>query len=63
MSHKECLNSIIKLKTICKRLGVPIADEKTEGLVTSMEYLGLTIDTESMSVKILEKKLKNYLKS
>jgi hypothetical protein len=46
MSHNECLNSIIKLKTICKRLGVPIADEKTEGLVTSMEYLGLTIDTE-----------------
>jgi acetoacetate decarboxylase len=62
MSHNECLNSIIKLKTICKRLGVPIADEKTEGLVTSMEYLGLTIDTESMSVKIPEEKMKEILK-
>ena len=38
-----CLNS-----KLCKRLGVPIADEKTEVPVTSIEYLGLTIDTESM---------------
>ena len=37
--------------------------KKTEVPVTSIEYLGLTIDTEPMSVKILEKKLKNYLKS
>ena len=62
MSHNECLNSIIKLKTICKRLGVIITDEKAEGLVTSMEYLGLTIDTESMSVNIPEEKMKEILK-
>ena len=63
MSDIECSNSMFEFKTICKRLGVPIAVEKTEVPVTSIEYLGLTIDTESMSVKILEKKLKNYLKS
>jgi hypothetical protein len=34
-----------------------MTDEKTEGPVTSMEYFGLTIDTESGSVKIPEKKL------
>ena len=55
MSDIECSNSIFKFKTICKRLGVPIADEKTEVPVTSIEYLELTIDTESMSVKIPEK--------
>ena len=36
--------------------------KKTEGLVTSMDYLGLTIDTESMSVKIPEEKMKEILK-
>jgi hypothetical protein len=49
MSDIECSNSMFKFKTIGKRLGVPIADEKTEVPVTSIEYLGLTIDTESMS--------------
>jgi hypothetical protein len=53
---------MFKFKTICKRLGVPIADEKTEVPVTSIEYLGLTIDTESMSAKILGKKIKELLK-
>ena len=39
MSDIECSNSMFKFKTICKRLGVPIADEETEGPVTSMNYL------------------------
>jgi hypothetical protein len=39
MSDIECSNKMFKFKTICKRLGVPIADEKTEGPVTSMNYL------------------------
>jgi hypothetical protein len=38
----ECSNSMFKFKTNCKRLGVPIADEKTEVPVTSIAYLGLT---------------------
>ena len=38
MSHSVCSNSMFKFKNICKRLGVPIADEKREGPVTSMEY-------------------------
>ena len=62
MSHSVCSNSMFKFKNICKRLGVPIADEKREGPVTSMEYLGLTIDTESMSVKIPEDQIKECLK-
>ena len=62
MSDIECSNSMFKFKTNCKRLGVPIADEKTEVPVTSIEFLGLTIDTESMSAKILGKKIKELLK-
>jgi hypothetical protein len=47
MSYFECSNIMFKFKPICYRLGVPIADEKTEGPVTSMEYFGLTIDNIS----------------
>ena len=48
MSDIECSNNMSKFKAICKRLGVPIADEKTECPVTSMNYFGLTINNESI---------------
>ena len=32
MSHSVCSNSMFKFKNICKRLGVPIADEKEKVL-------------------------------
>ena len=34
---------------ICKKLQVPIANEKREGPTYVMEYLGLTIDTREMT--------------
>ena len=36
--------------------------KKTEGPVTGMDYFGLTIDTESMFVKIPEETIKELLK-
>jgi hypothetical protein len=44
--------TMFKFKTICERLGVPIVDDKIECPVTSMHYFGLTINNESMCVKI-----------
>jgi hypothetical protein len=43
---------------VCESLGVPIANEKTEGPTTILEYLGLTID---MVVKIPADKVKELL--
>lgn len=50
----------------CDRLNVPIANGKTVGQTTVLKYLGLTIDTVNMLVKIpddkiLELKGKNIL--
>ena len=59
MSDIECSSSMFKFKTICKRLGVPVADEKTEEPVTSMEHFGLTIDTISYLIPILRTIIKN----
>ena len=47
---------------IYSHTGVPIADEKTVGPVTCMDYLGLTIDTENLIVRIPDDKLKELLK-
>jgi hypothetical protein len=44
--------TLFQFETISKRLEVPIADVKTEGPVTNMNYFGLTINNESMCVKI-----------
>jgi hypothetical protein len=53
---------MFKFKFICKILGVPIAAAKTDGPVKSREYFGLTIYTESMSVKTPEETIKKLLK-
>ena len=62
MSHSVCSYSMFKFKNICKRLGIPIADEKTEGYVTSMNYCGLTITNESMCAKIPKETIKELFK-
>jgi hypothetical protein len=62
MSDIECSNNMFKFKTICKRLGVPIVDDKTEGYVTSMNYCGLTINNESRCAKIPEETIKELFK-
>jgi hypothetical protein len=42
---------------VCDRLNVPIANKKTVGPTTVLEYLGLTIDTVNMLVKIPDDKI------
>jgi hypothetical protein len=50
------------LKKICSEIGIPIANEKAEGPSTIIDYLGLTIDTVNMLIKIPEKKVQDLLK-
>ena len=57
----ECEDLMSSFSKMCSMLGVPVADEKTEGPITSMEYLGLLIDTQEMLVKIPHEKLKKLL--
>ena len=54
--------TLFKFETICKRLGVPIAGEKTKGPLTSMNSFGLTINNESMCTKIPEETTKELFK-
>jgi hypothetical protein len=42
--------------SVCFELGVPIADEKSNGPVTNLVFLGLEIDTIEMVIKIPHEK-------
>ena len=47
---------------LCQSLGVPIADEKTEGPTTILVFLGLELDLELMEVRIPIDKVKQIVK-
>lgn len=52
-----CSQTLAKFKQMCEHLGVPIAEEKTEGPTTSLCFLGLDIDTDNMLVKFPSDKI------
>jgi hypothetical protein len=43
--------------SVCFELGMPIADEKSNGPVTNLVFLGLEIDTIEMVIQIPHEKL------
>jgi hypothetical protein len=58
----KCKNLMLQFEKMCSEIGIPIANEKTEGPSTIIEYLGITIDTVNMLIKIPEKKGQDLLK-
>jgi len=57
-TKNDCKFLMTAFANVCLRLGVPIADEKTVGPCTNIEYLGLTIDSDELLVKIPQDKIK-----
>jgi hypothetical protein len=53
----ECIDLLNNFQKICDFIGVPIAQEKTEGPVTKLTFLGLEIDTIEQRVRIPENKI------
>jgi hypothetical protein len=48
---------------VCSQLGVPIADDQTEGPSTRLTYLGFLIDIENMLIQIPVEKVQELLYS
>lgn len=55
----ECDFLMQTFASVCNRLNLPIADEKTVKPTTIIEYLGLTINTEKMLVQIPDDKIQD----
>ena len=53
----KCQLALDHFRTLCKFLGIPIAEEKTVAPCTRITFLGLGIDTVTQQVKIPKKKL------
>ena len=57
----NCSKLMNTFTEVCSQLGVPIADDKTEGPSTRITYLGLSIDTEKMLIQIPDEKVQGLL--
>eukprot|EP00731_Ephydatia_muelleri_P011872 Em0006g766a len=53
----EIHKSFSTLQSVCTRLGVPLAQHKTEGPATRITFLGITIDTQAGQLSLPDEKL------
>ena len=53
----ECAEALQLALNLCERLGVPVAEKKVEGPVTSLVFLGILVDTEAGELRLPEEKL------
>ena len=56
-SKSKCRSDLSKFLSLCDYLGVPIAHEKNEGPVTTLQFAGITLDTINMEARLPEVKL------
>ena len=49
---EQCHQSLALLKAICCELGIPLAPEKQAGPSTTIEFLGITIDTSQQELRL-----------
>ena len=60
-SSSDCMRLMRLFEGLCLELGVPIALEKTEGPTHCLTFLGLGIDTVSMTIFVPEEKVKELV--
>ena len=53
----ECQLNMHKLLGCCSQLGIPIAQDKTEGPTTCLAFLGIEVDTQAMELRLPAQKL------
>ena len=54
---EQCAQNLHTLQTVCRELGVPLAPEKQAGPSTTIEFLGIIIDTVQQELRLPEDKL------
>ena len=59
-SEAKCQVALDNFLCVCRRIGVPIADEKTIGPTNALQFTGIALDTALMEVRLPEDKLAKY---
>ena len=57
-SSEQCSWNLHILQTVCKDLGIPLAAEKQAGPCSTIEFLGIIIDTIHQELRLLDDKLR-----
>ena len=53
----ECWDALQTFREACAQMGIPIAEEKTEGPSTTLEFLGVILDSGNMQMRLPDRKL------
>ena len=53
----DCARALRSFQVICKKFGVPLASDKTEGPATRITFLGLAIDTARREIQVPSDKI------
>ena len=56
-SRDKCHRDLDNFIKLCNEVGVPIADEKTVGPATCLQFAGITLDTFNIHARLPEDKL------
>ena len=56
-SEDKCRIDLKNFLNLCHQIGVPIADEKTMGPATALQFAGIALDTVSMEARLPDDKL------
>ena len=54
-----CADALCTFLALCEELGVPVAEEKTEGPSTTLTFLGIEIVTTTLQLRLPQDKLQN----
>ena len=53
----DCVQALSTCMAICKQLGVPLADDKTDGPATCLTFLGFVLDSEKLELRVPDDKI------
>ena len=56
---EQCAHQLHSPTTLCTNLGVPLAEDKMEGPSTTLEYLGITLDSANLEARLSPEKLQD----
>lgn len=60
-ASRECGKAVQSAVALCAELGVPISEEKLEGPTTCLSFLGITLDTDLMQLRLPAEKLQRLV--